>query len=235
MTGEEIIEELRHLGNEEKAVHLSRFFKTGKGEYGEGDRFLGVKVPEQREVARKYGQADWQTLETLVASPWHEARLTGLLMLVRRFEQARGNEVERAQCVAFYLGHTACINNWDLVDLTCYKLLGVWLEDKDRSVLYRLADSDNLWEQRIAIVSTYAFIRRSDFADTLALAEKLMTHKHDLIHKAIGWMLREIGKRDRSVLTAFLEQHASHLPRTTLRYAIEHYTEAERQYFLKKK
>ena len=116
MTGKEIIEELRHLGNEEKAVHLSRFFKTGKGEYGEGDLFLGVKVPEQRKVARKYGQADWQALETLVASPWHEARLTGLLILVRRFEQARGNEAERALCVAFYLGHTACINNWDLVD-----------------------------------------------------------------------------------------------------------------------
>ena len=234
MTGEEIIEELRHLGNEEKAVHLSRFFKTGKGEYGEGDRFLGVKVPEQREVARKYGQADWQTLETLVASPWHEARLTGLLILVQRFGQARGNEAERALCVAFYLGHTACINNWDLVDLTCYKLLGVWLEDKDRSVLYRLADSDNLWEQRIGIVTCMHFVRRGDFRDCLAIADKLLRHPHDLIHKAVGWLLREVGKRDKGVLVDFLAPRVQVMPRTMLRYAIERFPEEERRKYLER-
>ena len=235
MTAEGIIQTLQSLGSPEKAAHLSRFFKTGAGQYGEGDCFLGVVVPQTRNVAKANKATPLDEVQRLLDSPWHEARLCGLLILVCRFHDRKTTAEEREEIYQFYLKNTRRCNNWDLVDLSCRDVVGEYLVNHDRSMLYTLATSDNLWEQRIAIVSTYAFIRRSDFADTLALAEKLMTHKHDLIHKAIGWMLREIGKRDRSVLTAFLEQHASHLPRTALRYAIEHYTEAERQYFLKKK
>ena len=231
-----ILDELQSVASTEKAAHLNRFFKTGPGEYGEGDSFLGIPVPLTRNIAKANLETPLEELQILLHSPWHEARLCALLILVERFKKRKTTDEERTIIYQFYLKNTRRCNNWDLVDLSCPTLVGGYLlHQTDHSLLYRLAESDNLWEQRIAIVSTYAFIRRSDFADTLALAEKLMTHKHDLIHKAIGWMLREIGKRDRSVLTAFLEQHASHLPRTTLRYAIEHYTEAERQYFLKKK
>ena len=212
MEAKEIVGVLAKLGNQEKAAHLSQFFKTGRGEYGEGDLFLGVTVPEQRAVAKQYEQADWETLEALVASPWHEVRLTGLLIVVRRFGRSAKDEEEQKRCVSFYLEHTKQINNWDLVDLTCRDILGEYLVNRDRSILYRLAGSDCLWERRIAIVSTWAFIHRDDFTDTLALAEQLLGDPHDLMRKAVGWMLREVGKRDRATLTAFLEKHAADMP-----------------------
>ncbi|SEF71936.1 DNA alkylation repair enzyme [Parabacteroides chinchillae] len=172
-------------------------------------------------------------LQVLVESKYHEARLCALLIVVERFKKA--SPAERDALYKFYLKNARYINNWDLVDVTCPHVVGVYLLDKDRSRLYELAESDNLWEQRIAMVSTVAFIRKGEFTDTLAIAERLMTHKHDLMHKAVGWMLREVGKKNRNTLTDFLEKYATCLPRTALRYAIEHYPEDQRQYFLKKK
>ena len=176
-----------------------------------------------------------EELQKLLDSPWHEARLCALLILVLRYKDRKTTQEDRDNIYRFYLKNTRRCNNWDLVDLSCRDIVGEYLVDKDRSPLYRLAESDNLWEQRIAVVSTWAFIRRSDFTDILTLAEYFITHKHDLMHKAVGWMLREVGKRDRDTLTDFLERFATRLPRTSLRYAIEHYPEDQRQYFLKMK
>ena len=235
MTAEFVLSELQSVGSPEKAAHLSRFFKTGPGQYGEGDRFLGVVVPQTRSIAKANKAMPLDELQRLLDSPWHEARLCALLVLVYRFQDKKTPEAEREKMYRFYLKNTRRCNNWDLVDLSCRDIVGEYLVNRDRSVLYELAASDNLWEQRISIVCTWAFIRRSDFTDTLALAERLMTHKHDLMHKAVGWMLREVGKRDRDTLTDFLERYATQLPRTALRYAIEHYPEDRRQYFLKMK
>lgn len=233
MTAQNIITDLQALGNPEKAAHLSRFFKTGKGEYGEGDLFIGVTVPEQRGIAKKYQSAEFPVLRELIVSPYHEVRLTALLILVSQFEKNK-NEGFRKSCVDFYLSQTRYINNWDLVDLSCYKLLGVWLTDKDRSLLYTLSESANLWEQRISIVTCMHFVRKGDFKDCLALSERLLNHPHDLIHKAVGWLLRETGKKDRQVLTDFLQTRYRQMPRTMLRYAIEHYPEEERKKYLAK-
>lgn len=233
MTAQNIITDLQTLGNPEKAAHLSRFFKTGKGEYGEGDLFIGVTVPEQRGIAKKYRSAGFPVLRELIASPYHEVRLTGLLILVSQFEKNK-NEGFRKSCVDFYLSQTRYINNWDLVDLSCYKLLGVWLTDKDRSLLYTLSESVNLWDQRISIVTCMHFVRKGDFKDCLAISERLLNHPHDLIHKAVGWLLRETGKKDRQVLTDFLQPRYRQMPRTMLRYAIEHYPEEERKKYLAK-
>ena len=235
MTAAFVLSELQSIGSLEKAVHLSRFFKTGPGQYGEGDRFLGVMVPYSRAIAKANKAMPLEEVQLLLESPWHEARLCALLILVYRFKERKITEEEREQIYSFYIKNARRCNNWDLVDLSCRDIVGEYLVDKDRSILYRLADSENLWEQRIAVVATWAFIRRSDFNDTLALAERLMAHKHDLMHKAVGWMLREVGKKDRETLTNFLERNATQLPRTTLRYAIEHYPESQRQYFLKMK
>ena len=235
MTAAFVLSELQSIGSSEKAVHLSRFFKTGPGQYGEGDRFLGVMVPYSRAIAKANKAMPLEEVQLLLESPWHEARLCALLILVYRFIERKITEEEREQIYSFYIKNARRCNNWDLVDLSCRDIVGEYLVDKDRSILYRLADSENLWEQRIAVVATWAFIRRSDFNDTLALAERLMAHKHDLMHKAVGWMLREVGKKDRETLTNFLEKNATQLPRTTLRYAIEHYPEPQRQYFLKMK
>lgn len=235
MTAAFVLSELQSIGSSEKAVHLSRFFKTGPGQYGEGDRFLGVMVPYSRAIAKANKAMPLEEVQLLLESSWHEARLCALLILVYRFKERKITEEEREQIYSFYIKNARRCNNWDLVDLSCRDIVGEYLVDKDRSILYRLADSENLWEQRIAIVATWAFIRRLDFNDTLALAERLMAHKHDLMHKAVGWMLREVGKKDRETLTNFLEKNATQLPRTTLRYAIEHYPEPQRQYFLKMK
>lgn len=233
ITASQIIHELENCGNPAKAVHLSRFFKTGKGQYGEGDRFMGVTVPEQRGIAKKYATAGLPVLEELIASPFHEQRLTALLILILKYRKS-SSETEKENYVRFYLGHTRFINNWDLVDLSCYPLLGHWLEDKDRSLLYGLAESDNLWEQRIAIVSCMHFVRKGDFKDCLSIAEKLLLHPHDLIHKATGWLLRETGKKNQDVLTAFLQKHSLQMPRTMLRYAIERFPEEERKRWMKR-
>ena len=233
---DQILSEMRALGTPEKAAHLSKFFKTGKGEYGEGDRFLGIPVPGTRRVAKAHLDTPFEDLHTLLESPWHEIRLCALLILVERFKRKKTTEAEREAIYHFYLQHTKRCNNWDLVDLSCPTLVGGYLLNRaDRSVLYRLAESACLWEQRIAMVSTYTFIYHKQFDDAIRLAQHFMTHRHDLMHKAVGWMLREIGKRDRPVLSAFLEEYASQLPRTALRYAIEHYPEAERKQYLARK
>lgn len=235
MTARFILSELESIASPEKAVHLSRFFKTGPGQYGEGDRFMGIIVPRTRDIAKANLATPFDELQQLLDSPWHEARLCALMILVYRFQGRKTAQEEREQIFRFYIKNARRCNNWDLVDLSCRDIVGEYLIDKDRDLLYRLAKSDNLWEQRIAIVSTWAFIRKHDFRDTLELSERLIDHPHDLMRKAIGWMLREVGKRDRPTLTGFLERNATRLSRTSLRYAIEHYPEPERQYFLKKK
>ena len=214
---------------------LSRFFKTGPGQYGEGDKFLGIKVPVTREVVKQcWKQTSWEDLEECIASEYHEVRLAALLALVEIFAHAKKDPALRQDCIDFYLAHTDRINNWDLVDLSCYPLLCVWLLDKDRSLLYRLARSGKtIWEQRIGIVSTMTFIRNGELEDTFAIADILLHHPHDLIHKAVGWLLREAGKRDKEALVSFLETRYSVMPRTMLRYAIEKFPETERQGYLK--
>ena len=233
MNAEFIITELQSIGTHEKAIHLQKFFKTGPGQYGEGDVFIGVVVPITRNIAKSNIRISITEIRKLLKSKYHEARLCALLILTERFKKAA--EKERKEIFDFYLKNASCVNNWDLVDLSCPTIVGLFLLNKERKILYKLAESNYLWEQRIAIVSTYAFIRENEFFDTLELSKKLLSHKHDLMHKAVGWMLREVGKRNHKVLTDFLEKYATQLPRTTLRYAIEHYPESERQYFLKKK
>ena len=213
---------------------LSRFFKTGPGQYGEGDRFLGIKVPVTREVVKAcWRETGLDDLEECIASEYHELRLAALLALVEIFSHARKDPALQKACVDFYLSHTDRINNWDLVDLSCYPLLGQWLLDKDRGILYDLArNGKTLWEQRIGIVSTMTFIRSGQLGDTFAIADILLHHPHDLIHKAVGWLLREAGKRDRAALDAFLQDRYRTMPRTMLRYAIEKYPESERLAYL---
>ena len=213
---------------------LSRFFKTGPGQYGEGDKFLGIKVPVTRAVVKDcWREVGFAELETCVASEYHEVRLAALLALVEIFRHARKDPALQRHCVDFYLAHTAYINNWDLVDLSCYPLLGEWLLDKDRTLLYDLARSGKtLWEQRIGIVSTMTLVRHGQLEDTFAIADILLHHQHDLIHKAVGWLLRETGKRDKAALVAYLAPRYQAMPRTMLRYAIEKFPEAERQSYL---
>jgi 3-methyladenine DNA glycosylase AlkD len=233
MNADFILKELHSVGTPEKAAILQRFFKTGPGQYGEGDVFLGVVVPHTRSIAKANVRTPIEEVAKLLQSKYHEVRLCALLIFTEQFKKAP--EKERTAIFHFYLKNTAHTNNWDLVDLTAPKIVGEYLLDKDRAILYRLVESKCLWEQRIAIIATLTFIRKKDFFDTLELSKRLLTHKHDLMHKAVGWMLREIGKRDRTTLTDFLEEFATIMPRTALRYAIEHYPEPERQYFLKKK
>ena len=215
---------------------LARFFKTGPGQYGEGDRFLGIKVPVTRQVVKEcWREMDFAGLEECLRSEYHEARLAGLLALVETFSHSKKNQVLKAECIDFYLSHTDRINNWDLVDLSCYPLLGEWLLDKDRTVLYDLArKGKTIWEQRIGIVSTMAFVRKGQIEDTFAIADILLHHPHDLIHKAVGWLLREAGKRDESALVAYLDSRYKAMPRTMLRYAIEKFPEAKRQDYLRR-
>ena len=224
-----IIKELRGLSDDEKKTVLPRFFKTGKGEYGEGDRFLGVIVPNTRKVAKNHKDSPYIVIEMLLESEWHECRLCALLMLIEKYKK------EPDQVVQFYLTHTKGINNWDLVDLSAPYILGDFLKDKtDRNVLYDLAGSSVMWERRIAVVSTLMLIRHGQFDDTIRLAEALIDSKHDLMQKSIGWMLREVGKRDKGLLVQFIEKHKHEMPRTMLRYAIEKFPEPERREFMRK-
>ncbi len=232
MTAEKIREELEALSTPEKKEFLPYFFKTGKGQYGEGDKFLGVVVPDSRKIAKKYKDIPFQEVKNLLNSEYHECRLCALLILVERFKKA--DEQNRKAIYEFYLSHTHRINNWDLVDLSSQYIVGEYLLDKDRSVLYRLADSELLWDQRIAVLATFPFIRNHDFEDLLALSEKLLHHKHDLMHKAVGWLLREAGKKDKTVLIGFLDRYYKEMPRTMLRYSIEKLTPEERAYYMKK-
>ena len=209
---------------------LMRFFKTGPGQYGEGDEFLGIKVPVTRSVVKEcWKDVTFDDLEECVSSKYHEVRLAALLTLVEIFGHNRKNAALQKQCVDFYLSHTAYINNWDLVDLSCYPLIGTWLLDKERTVLYDLARNGKTnWEQRIGMVSTMQFIRHGQTTDTYAIADILINHKHDLIHKAVGWLLREAGKRNVEELKAWLEPRCKTMPRTMLRYAIEKFPPQER-------
>ncbi len=222
--------DLNKLADKNQAVILAGFFKTGKGQYGEGDIFLGIKVPAQRMVAKKYADLALTDIQQLLNSKIHEQRLIALLILLKQYSES--NEANKKKLVGFYLKNIKNINNWDLVDLSCHYILGDYLLDKPRQVLYKLAGSKNLWERRIAIISTFAFIRNKEFSDTLKIAEILLPDKHDLIHKAAGWMLREVGKRDQAILEKFLRKHHKTMPRTMLRYAIEKFSEAKRMKFL---
>ncbi|GAB6009002.1 DNA alkylation repair protein [Dysgonomonas reticulitermitis] len=232
MTAEKIQEELEALSTPEKKDFLPYFFKTGEGQYGEGDKFLGVVVPDSRKIAGKYKDIPFQEVKALLNSEYHECRLCALLILVERFKKA--GEQDRKEIYEFYLAHTHRINNWDLVDLSSQYIVGEYLLDKDRSVLYTLADSKLLWDQRIAVLATFPFIRSNDFKDLLALSEKLLHHKHDLMHKAIGWLLREAGKKNKTVLIGFLDRYYKEMPRTMLRYSIEKLTPEERAHYMKK-
>jgi 3-methyladenine DNA glycosylase AlkD len=232
LTHADLKSELDAMASPTKAIALSRFFKTGKGEYGEGDRFLGITVPEQRQLAKKFISLGFEDLEQLLQTDIHEYRLTALLILTYQFPKA--DIFKREAIFAFYLNHTKWINNWDLVDVTCRQILGVHLLHQDRDILYKLARSQNFWEQRIAIVSTLEFIKHQQFTDTLQIAIILLNHSHDLIHKAVGWMLREVGKQDRQVLVGFLDVYYQQMPRTMLRYAIEHFDEPNRKAYLSK-
>ena len=209
---------------------LMRFFKTGPGQYGEGDEFLGIKVPVTRSVINEcWKEVTFDDLEECITNRYHELRLAALLTLVEIFSHNKKNAALQKQCVDFYLSHTAYINNWDLVDLSCYPLIGTWLLDKDRTLLYELARSGKtIWEQRIGMVSTMQFIRHGQTADTYAIADILIAHKHDLIQKAVGWLLREAGKRNVEELKAWLEPRYRTMPRTMLRYAIEKFPPQER-------
>lgn len=227
-----ITNELQTLGSTEKAAQLSRFFKTGKGQYGENDRFLGVTVPQTRRVAMAHAGVNLADLQQLIRSEWHEVRLCALFILTIQFN--KGDEPTRTELVHFYLNNTQHTNNWDLVDLSAWKTIGTYLLDRPRNLLYRLAESPLLWDNRIAMVSTYAFIRQGQLDDTFALAEKMMGHKHDLMHKAIGWMLREAGKRDEKRLIDFVENHRLVMPRTMLRYAIEKLSTTQRKHLMRK-
>jgi 3-methyladenine DNA glycosylase AlkD len=230
MNAREIEKKLRALANPKKAVLLQRFFKTGPGEYGEGDVFLGIMVPQIRSLVRVYQAAPLSEVMKLLSSQYHEQRLLALLLLVRQIQT--NDPSVRKRIFSLYLDSTDSINNWDLVDLSAPNIAGEYLVDKSRRRLHVLARSRDLWKRRIAIISTAAFIRRNDFADTLAISETLLHDEHDLIHKATGWMLREVGKRDQAVLEAFLKKHQSHMPRTMLRYAIERFPEAKRKRYL---
>lgn len=233
MTEKDLIECYELLANKEQAEFLQYFFKTGKGQYGQGDVFWGIRVPETRKVAKEFKQLPFNELKKVLKNPVHEIRLCGLLILVERFKKAK--EDERKEIVDFYLSQTQYINNWDLVDLSCYNILGTYLLDKPRAVLYDLAKSENMWEQRIAIVSTWIFIRNHQFEDTLTISKMLLNHPHDLIHKAIGWMLREVYKRDNDLIFDFVKTHYEQMPRTALRYAIEKFPEEERKNILQGK
>lgn len=226
----QIVRELRACSREDKKEILPRFFKTGKGEYGEGDMFLGVVVPETRKVALRHRDAAFEVVEALLESEWHECRLCALLILVERFKRSSS----KAHIVDFYLKHTSGINNWDLVDLSAPYILGSYLvTEPDRSVLYDLSRSSNMWEQRIAVVSTLMLIRHGQFDDIIKLAESFLGTKHDLMQKATGWMLREVGKRDEARLVTFLETYKSLMPRTMLRYSIEKFPPERRACFMK--
>jgi 3-methyladenine DNA glycosylase AlkD len=222
--------ELHELGNPIRGAHSQRFFKTGPGQYGEGDKFLGLTVPEMRGIVRKYRELDDAAVHEMLLSPWHEERLVALLLMVDAYD--RGDDPRRTHIHRAYLANTTQINNWDLVDASAGDIVGQHLEAGDITLLKRLARSESLWERRIAIVSTFHFIKRNEFRPTLKIATLLLADSQDLIHKATGWMLREVGKRDRNVLDRFLKKHYKRMPRTMLRYAIERHPERVRKQYL---
>ncbi|MBF1618044.1 DNA alkylation repair protein [Prevotella sp.] len=227
-----ITSELQALSNAEKREIFPRFFKAGKGEYGEGDRFLGVTVPNIRAIAKLHKDISIEEIRELIQSEWHEVRLCALIIMVEKSKKK--DEALRKELFNLYLSQTKRINNWDLVDLSCRFIIGEYLLDKSRDILYHLAQSPLLWDNRIAIVSTYAFIRKGQLEDTYALSDLMMHHPHDLMHKAIGWMLRESGKRNPERLYDYVMSHRADMPRTMLRYAIEKFSPKERAILMKR-
>jgi len=224
--------ELKEKADTEKALHLQKFFKAVPGGYGEGDKFIGVSVPDQKKIAKKYYKdCTLNEAEELLNAKIHEYRLTSLFIMIYKFENSKEEEEQKA-IVDLYVKNIKNVNNWDLVDSSAYKILGSYLEDKDKGLLYEYADSGDLWKQRIAVITTFHFIRNNQYTDTLNIAEILLNHKHDLIHKAVGWMLREVGKRDFETEYDFLRKNYKNMPRTMLRYAIEKFDEKLRKQFL---
>lgn len=235
MTANEVKKSIRVLGNPAKAVNSARFFKTGKGQYGEGDRFLGLTVPEQRRIAKRFRELPVEEIAKLLASPYHEDRFTALEILVMRYE--RSGPDEREELAMFYLRHADRVNNWDLVDTSAPYILGHYLHSRSekREMLLELARSESLWERRIAIVSTLYHIGQGRYRETCMIARILLGDREDLIHKATGWMLREVWKRDAQAAERFLDKHATVMPRTMLRYAIERMPEGKRREYLGRK
>ena len=227
-----ITNKLQALSDAEKREIFPKFFKAGKGEYGEGDRFLGVTVPNIRAIAKLHKDISIEEIRELIQSEWHEVRLCALIIMVEKSKKK--DEALRKELFNLYLSQTKRINNWDLVDLSCRFIIGEYLLDKSRDILYHLAQSPLLWDNRIAIVSTYAFIRKGQLEDTYALSDLMMQHSHDLMHKAIGWMLREAGKRDSERLYDYVMSHRADMPRTMLRYAIEKFSPKERAILMKR-
>jgi len=233
-SSEKVVYDLKKIADSEIAEHSARFFKSGPGEYGEGDQFLGVRVPKQRKIAKSCRDISLGDVHELLQSPYHEVRLTALLILVYKYQKSKKFE-ERERICQFYITHLDKVNNWDLVDSSAKYIVGHFLYEysQNRSVLYTLSDSECLWERRIAIIATFYFIDKGDFGITLELAEKFLTNAEDLIHKATGWMLREIGKQNELILRNFLDRNYQGMPRTMLRYAIEKLEEPVRQMYLK--
>ncbi len=228
----EIKQELKNLADPKRAENSQRFFKTAKGEYGEGDIFLGINLPTQRKVAQKFKNLELEEVKKLLQSKIHEERLVSLLILIQQYE--KGDETTKKKLYEFYLTNAKRINNWDLVDVSAPKIVGDYLLTRPKKILYQLAKSDNLWEKRIAIVSTWMLIRNNQLNDTLKIAEILLNDQHDLIHKAVGWMLREVGKRDQILLENFLKKYSKKMPRTMLRYAIEKFDKEKRKFYMQK-
>jgi len=226
--------DLQRLANSKKGKDLSRFFKTGKGQYGEGDIFLGIAVPDQRKTAKKYSEIQLNKIQEFLSSKIHEHRLTSLFILISKFEN--GNNNLKKEIFDFYLKNTKKINNWDLVDLSAPKILGAYMLDhpKEKKILYKLAKSKNLWEKRIAMLSTYPLIKNNEFDDALKISKILLKDEYDLIHKAVGWMLREIGKKDQKTEEKFLKKHYKKMPRTMLRYAIGKFQKNKKEFYMKK-
>ena len=224
---------LLQLANPERAIQTARFFKTGKGEYGEGDIFIGLSNPQVQGLVKEYWKStNMSDIQDLINDKIHELRFAGLLVLVTQFPKSL--PIQQQGIINFYLKNIQQINNWDLVDCSAYKILGKFLLDKDRQILYDLAESGHLWSERVAVVSTMEFIRNGQFADIFKLSERFLAHTHDLMHKACGWMLREVGKRDELALEEFLDEHLPKMPRTMLRYAIEKMEEKKRLGYLKR-
>jgi 3-methyladenine DNA glycosylase AlkD len=231
ITAHSITSDLKKLGNPDQVAHCQRFFKTGPGEYGEGDKFLAIRNPNLRAYVKTvWKETPHDEVLQLLQSPFHEVRLCALLIWVKQFSKA--DDEGQSRIFNAYLANSDRINNWDLVDLSAYQIVGSYLIEKDREILYKLAESSLLWDRRIAIISTWIFIRNHDFTDTLELAEKLLFNTEDLMHKAVGWMLREVGKKDKQTLCDFLDEYAATMPRTTLRYAIEKFDKEERQHYM---
>lgn len=226
------VQELLSLKNDELAQHLIRFFKTGKGQYGEGDKFLGIRAPKTREIAKKYYKTTPLTeIQGMLDNPYHEIRLCALLMMVFIYEKTDRKE----EIVNLYLKNTKNINNWDLVDNTAHKIIGAhYIKTKNPEIIKKLAESNHLWSERIAVVAQWSIVKTKEYALLVELCEKFLTHRHDLMHKAVGWMLREAGKQDEAVLLGFLDKHCKTMPRTALRYAIERLSPGLRQYYMKK-